>query len=77
MTARAPAGGEVGAEGEAGSLLSREPDVGLIPGPRDHDLSQRQTLDQLNHPGVPKSGILLKILNYSYNLRASRMWQLD
>jgi len=33
--------------------LSREPDVGLIPGPWDHDLSQRQTLNQLSHPGVP------------------------
>ena len=41
-------------EGEAGSPLSKEPeDMGLdprtpqdSPGPRDHDLSQRQTLNQ-------------------------------
>jgi len=24
-----------------------------IPGPRDHDLSGRQMLNQLSHPGVP------------------------
>ena len=34
-----------GAEGEADFLLSREPDVGLAPGTRDHDLSQRQQLN--------------------------------
>ena len=34
-------------EGEADSLLSKEPDteLGLIPGPWDNDLSQRQTLN--------------------------------
>ena len=32
-------------EGEAGFPLSREPDVGLDPGPWDHDLSQRQSLN--------------------------------
>ena len=48
---RGPAGlGEGQRKGEAGSLLSREPNVrerkqGLIPGPWDHDLSQRQTLN--------------------------------
>ena len=26
---------------------------GSIPGPRDNDLSQRQTLNQLSHPGTP------------------------
>ena len=26
---------------------------GLIPGPQDHDLSQRQTLNQLSHAGTP------------------------
>ena len=31
-------GGEA-EEGKAGSLQSREPDVGLNPGPQDHDLS--------------------------------------
>ena len=35
-------------EGEADSLPSKEPDSGSIPGPRDHDLSQRQTLNQLS-----------------------------
>ena len=29
-------------EGEADSLLSRKPNMGLDPGPWDHDLSQRQ-----------------------------------
>lgn len=44
-----------GAEGqvEAGSLLRREPDKGLIPGPWDHDLSRKQMLHQLSHPGSP------------------------
>jgi len=32
-------------EGEAGFPLSREPDVGFDPGPWDHDLSLRQTLN--------------------------------
>ena len=27
---------------------------GLIPGPWDHDLSPRQTLDRLSHPGTPR-----------------------
>jgi len=39
-------------EGEAASLLSREPNVGLHPRPRDHDLSQRQDLNWLSHPGI-------------------------
>ena len=26
---------------------------GSIPGPRDHDQSRRQTLNQLSHPGAP------------------------
>ena len=34
---------ETRAEREAGSL--KEPNVGLDPGPRDHNLSQRQTLN--------------------------------
>ena len=33
----------------AGSLTQ-----GSIPGCQDHDLSQRQTLNQLSHPGAPK-----------------------
>ena len=31
-----------------------ESDAGWIPGPRDHDLSCRQTLTWLSHPGTPK-----------------------
>ena len=40
-----------------------------IPGPWDHDLSRRQTLNQLNHPGAPQSKCLFErkdsILFYS------------
>ena len=39
-------------ERKANSLLSRELDMGSIPGPQDHDLSQRQMLNQLSHPGA-------------------------
>lgn len=39
-------------EREAGSLLSREPNVGLD-GPWDHDLRQRWPLNGLSHPGAP------------------------
>jgi len=39
-------------EGEAGSPLSREPNAGLWD-PGDHDLSRRQTLNRLTHPGAP------------------------
>ena len=37
-----------GPEGEAHSLLSREPNAGLNPRPWDHDLSQRQMLNGLS-----------------------------
>ena len=37
-------GGGSEAKGEADSLLSREPDMGLSPRTLDHDLSSRQTL---------------------------------
>ena len=40
---------------EAGSRQSRDLMRGLIPGPRDHELSQRQTLTQLSHPGTPRN----------------------
>ena len=49
---RAQTGGA--AEEEAGYPLSRKPDAGPIPGPQDHDLTQRQTLNQLSHPGAPQ-----------------------
>ena len=48
-----------GEEG-AGSLLSRKPMQGLIPGPRDHDLSWGQTLNWLSHPGAPEYFYLLR-----------------
>jgi len=35
---------------------------GSIPGPRDHDLSRRQTLNRLRHPGAPCLLLLLFIL---------------
>ena len=40
-------------EVEAGSLLSREPSADSILGPWNHDLSPRQTLNQLSHPEAP------------------------
>lgn len=52
--------GEGKAEGEAGFPWSREPIMGLhpsipgTPGPRDHDLSPRHTLNKLSHPGAPE-----------------------
>ena len=54
---------ERGAEGEADSLLSREPNAGLDPRTQDHDLNQRQTLNQLSHADA--SGI---ILNFDFIL---------
>ena len=39
--------------GRAHPLLSMEPIVGLNPGSGGHDLSPRQTLNQLSHPGAP------------------------
>ena len=47
-------GGGAEGEGEADSLMSRDPDMGLDPGPWDRDLSCRQTCSQLSHPGAPK-----------------------
>ena len=47
---------ERGAEGQADSLLSRDPNMGQY-----HDLSQRQMLNQLSYPGAPQC-ILKKIL---------------
>ena len=40
---------------ELGSLTQ-----GSILGPWDHDLSQRQTLNQLSHSGAPSLSIFLK-----------------
>ena len=56
-------------EGEADSPLSREPDMGSIPGPWDHDLNQRQTLYQLSHLGTPIIDFIkCGKLSMSYNL---------
>ena len=55
---RGVAEGEV----EAGSLLSREPKDGApIPGSGDHDLSGRQMLNGLSHPGTPHLFILISM----------------
>ena len=40
-------------EGQRGRERSKEPDAGLDPGPRGHDLSPRQTLSRWSHPGAP------------------------
>ena len=37
------------------------PTLGSIPGSQDHDLSQRQTVNQLSHPGTLLNYILVKI----------------
>ena len=47
---QAQVGGEAEGEGETDSSLSMEPRWGLIPGPQDQDLSQRQTFNPLGHP---------------------------
>ena len=60
------AGIEAEGEGEVGSPLSREPDAGWITGPEDHDLSQRQMLNCLSHPGAPKNDLLHDIPNMSF-----------
>ena len=49
-------GGGGGGEKEADPPLNRSQTRGSIPGPRDHDLSQRQTPDQPSHPGAPHPG---------------------
>ena len=51
-------GGGTEGEGEAGSPLSREPNVESW----DHDLSWRQMLNQLNHPSAPWPRIFIKVL---------------
>ena len=59
---RAQARGAAEGEGEAGSPPGREPDSqGSIPEPGDHDLSQRQMLKQLGHPGAPKNVLLQRL----------------
>ena len=55
---RVQAGG--GPEGEAGFPLSREPNVGLDPR-WDHDLSQRQPINQISHLSAPHFRFFIKI----------------
>ena len=43
----------VGAEGEGEADCLLSPMWGSIPGPQDHDLSQRQMLNRLSHLGAP------------------------
>ena len=60
-TQKQGAGEGVIGEQEADSLLSREsPTWGWIPGPWDHDLSGRQVLKQLSHPGTPSTGFRIE-----------------
>ena len=46
----------------ADSPLSGEPNWGLIPGPWDPDLSWRQMLNQLSHPGTLTQGLFRCVL---------------
>jgi len=46
------------AEGEAASPQSRgSPMWDSVPGPRDHDPSQRPLLNQLSHPGAQRTNV--------------------
>ena len=45
------------ADGDTGSPLAGSPMQDLIPGHWDHDLNQRQTLNQLSHAYAPKNSI--------------------
>ena len=66
-------------EEEADSPLSRKPDGDSISGPQDHDLSPRQTLNRLSHPGAPKnvSDFERLILFYGFKLWSYRRLQLN
>ena len=50
---RVQAGGGAEGGGKQAPCTAGSPMRGLIPGPRDHDPSHRQTLNQLSHPGGP------------------------
>ena len=82
---RAQAGEGAEGEGKADSLLSRKPDVGLDPGPRDHDLSRKQLPNQLSHPGtscqpfsiykyVYKNEVILQTLSHGVPLNLSNIF---
>ena len=55
--------GEQQAEGEADSLPSREPDVGLDPRPWDHDLNRRQMLKGQSLSGTPVAHSCIGTIN--------------
>ena len=69
MRERAQTGGwaEGEREGEADSPLSREPNVGLNPKTQDHDLSRRQTLNRLSHPGAQGSEMFRYIFSKDHS----------
>ena len=56
------------------------PMQGSVPGPWDHDLSWRQTLNQLSHPGAPKAinfkiGIDLRLgFNVKWHVYLLSIW---
>ena len=51
----------------AGSLM-----WDLIPGPQDQDLSRRQMLNQLSHPGAPYSEIILDFYLFIHERQRER-----
>ena len=51
---------ETQAEGEAGSMLHREPDVGLDPGSPGLRLGPKAGAKPLRHPGMPEICFLNK-----------------
>ena len=62
-------GGGAEGEGETGSSLSRKPNEWVsIPRSQDHDLSWRQMLKQLSHPGAPVFFIFSMTLIFLCNL---------
>ena len=74
---RAQTGGGVEGVGEADSPLSREPwwMRGSIPGLWDHDLSSRQMLNRLSHPGARTICILASEKNYPWVLKPFKFWK--
>ena len=74
---RAEVGGTAEGEGEVGSCWAGSPTPGSIPGPQDHDLSWRQTLNQLSHPGAPVWKFLSEFWNDSWNKFWNDSWNKD
>ena len=42
---------------------------GSIPGPQDHDLNPRQTINQLSHPSAPEHALLKTLLSREFYMR--------